>query len=132
MAIDGLPFQADREAFGVLNSFSLVAMIFLQRDYPVTVRTTPSRILYFVTCVAAFMVFAFYTAVLTSYMTAQDAPPQIKVRDVVLISSVVRTLKFPISHPDFSRCVGQKLQNLLLERNGNRRLFAVSRRASSH
>ena len=55
-------------------------MIFLQRDYPVTVRTTPSRILYFVTCVAAFMVFAFYTAVLTSYMTAQDAPPTIKVR----------------------------------------------------
>ena len=82
MATDGLTFQADREAFGVLNSFSLVAMIFLQRDYPVTVRTTPSRILYFVTCVAAFMVFAFYTAVLTSYMTAQDAPPQIKVRGV--------------------------------------------------
>ena len=55
-------------------------MIFLQRDYPVTVRTTPSRILYFVTCASAFIVFAFYTAVLTSYMTAQDAPPTIKVK----------------------------------------------------
>ena len=73
-------FQSDTEDFGLLNAFSLVTMIFLQRDYPVTVRTTPSRILYFVTCVAAFMVFAFYTAVLTSYMTAQDAPPTIKVR----------------------------------------------------
>ena len=72
-------FQSDTEDFGLLNAFSLVTMIFLQRDYPVTVRTTPSRILYFVTCVAAFMVFAFYTAVLTSYMTALDAPPTIKV-----------------------------------------------------
>ena len=72
-------FQSDTETFGVLNSFSLVSMIFLQRDYPVMVRSTPSRILYFITCISAFIVFAFYTAVLTSYMTAQEAPPQIKV-----------------------------------------------------
>ena len=82
----------------MLNSFSLVAMIFLQRDYPVTVRTTPSRILYFVTCVAAFMVFAFYTAVLTSYMTAQDAPPQIKVREVCnQLSGSVLKISYPSS-----------------------------------
>jgi hypothetical protein len=40
------------------------------------------RILYFVTCVCAFVVFSFYTAVLTSWMTSKSPPVPVKVSDL--------------------------------------------------
>ena len=56
----------------------------MQRDYPIEKKGIPSRILYFCTCAAAFLTFAFYTAALTSWMTAQDPPADIKsFRDVL-------------------------------------------------
>ena len=37
------------------------------------------RILYFTTCASAFLVFAYYTSVLTSWMTAKEPAAKIRV-----------------------------------------------------
>jgi predicted Na+-dependent transporter len=89
-------------------------MVFMQRDYPIDKISIPSRyamlllrvesqvnqqtnnvivffrILYFSTCATAFLVFAFYTGVLTSWMTAQEPPPPIRV-DLVLPEKIPGT-----------------------------------------
>ena len=68
----------DPERFGILNSFALVFLIFLQRDYPINKSGISTRILYFTTCASAFLIFATYESVLTSWMTAKEPPAKIR------------------------------------------------------
>ncbi len=60
----------DSEHFGYLNGIALVVIAVIQRDYCIKVANNSSRLLFNVTCIFGFLIFAYYNAVLTSLMTS--------------------------------------------------------------
>lgn len=103
-SISKLHSAQDSEPFGPLNSIALVILVYMQRDYIIykyglstryncglfSVNGVPcfnpvhlvfffARIVYFTTCCSAFLIFAFYSAVLTAWMTETEPPSNIRV-----------------------------------------------------
>ena len=63
---------------GVSNSLSLVCKMYLQRNSTWQMRSNSSRVLYLVTGLSGFVLFSFYSAILTSLMAATAPPIEIE------------------------------------------------------
>eukprot|EP00095_Tigriopus_kingsejongensis_P003977 maker-scaffold310_size212938-snap-gene-1.21 protein:Tk03977 transcript:maker-scaffold310_size212938-snap-gene-1.21-mRNA-1 annotation:"hypothetical protein BRAFLDRAFT_85341" len=74
--IESLHNTSDKFTF--LNGVALAGLILLQRDYEMMKTRLPTRILFLFTCATGFVLFSFYTAVLTTNMTVLLAPHRIK------------------------------------------------------
>ena len=70
--------QDDPENFGLLNSVALVATMIMQLTYEVGVRSGSARVLFYVTSISAYLMFAYYTCDLTARMTS--GPAQVPIR----------------------------------------------------
>ena len=68
----------DSERFGILNAIGLVMIALLQRDYHINKSKSSVRLLFVVTCLSTYMIFAYYSAVLTSSMTVLEPQNQLK------------------------------------------------------
>ena len=76
--------EDDSESFGPLNSVALVATMIMQLTYEVGVKSASARILFYITSVSAYLLFAYYTCDLTARMTSGPAPVPIRsFRDVI-------------------------------------------------
>ncbi len=73
----------DSEPFRFLNAISLNVLILLQKDYPVTKETIPTRLLFISFCFSSFLLFSFYTADLTSLMTSGSPETLLRSFDAV-------------------------------------------------
>ena len=65
--------EDDSENFGLLNSMALVATMIMQLTYEVGVKSASARILFYVTSVSAYLLFAYYTCDLTARHGCQMA-----------------------------------------------------------
>lgn len=74
----------DSEKFGFLNALAYVLVLLLQRDYIIAKKTVSTRIISFVTCLFAFLIFVYYSSFLTSFMATKSVPDQIKSFEDVL------------------------------------------------
>ena len=69
--------RSDSENFKFFHALALVVLVTIQREYPLAssaLRLISIRILLFTACCSGFLLFAFYSGVLTSLMTSK-APP---------------------------------------------------------
>jgi len=72
------------DGFGPLEALGVVSATLIQRECKVDTNAGSARALFNVTCLFAFVFFSFYTAVLTSLMTARSpAPPVRSLADVL-------------------------------------------------
>ncbi len=76
--VDRLHNLEDHEVFGITNAMAVVSVAMIQREYYLATRSTTAKILFTVTGLFAFFMFACYSAVLTSLMTA--AAPSLQLR----------------------------------------------------
>ena len=116
-SISKLHSAQDSEPFGPLNSIALVMLVYMQRDYIIykyglstryncglfSVNGVPchlvfffARIVYFTTCCSAFLIFAFYSAVLTAWMTETEPPSNIRVHSSPLVRSTFCPMKIDL------------------------------------
>ncbi len=95
----------DSEGFTWLNAVSLEVILLMQRDYCVTKARVSSRIIFQSSCLFCFVVFSFYTGVLTSLMTSRRPPaPITELRQVLTSPAGYRVLlKEGTSHVEFVR-----------------------------
>ncbi len=70
--------QDDSEAFGFIHGVAVSLITLLQRDYDLILTRNSSRLLFNVTCIYAFLISAYYNAVLTSLMTSRPAVTNIR------------------------------------------------------
>ena len=75
--------RSSQETIGIVDSLAIICLYLLQRDNPyegACLRQTsiPSRILFFTTGLSSFVLFGFYTALLTSLMTVQSPAPSLE------------------------------------------------------
>ena len=70
--------EHDSENFGFLNSVALSVTMIMQLTYNVAVRSPSARVLFYITSVSAYLMFAFYTCDLTARMTSGPAPLPIR------------------------------------------------------
>ena len=68
----------DSENFGPVNALGFVLVAMIQQDYTILKDSITSRIISLVTYLFAFLIFAYYSAFLTSLMATQDLPVEIK------------------------------------------------------
>ncbi len=83
--VESLHPPEDSERFGLLNCAGLMALMLIQQDYPVTRSMLPTRVLFLVSSMSAYLVFAYYTADLTTRMTTGSQMPTVASFEDVLL-----------------------------------------------
>ena len=68
----------DSEPFGFLNALALNLLHLGQLGYPLSKNALTTRILLLCSCLSSFVIYCFYTADLTSLMTAGSSASSIK------------------------------------------------------
>ena len=63
--------KTDSEPFGLDNALALVLSAHVLKSYPMSFKTIPSKVLFVTLSASAYLLFAYYTADLTSMMTTQ-------------------------------------------------------------
>ena len=76
--------ESDSESLGLTNSLAIAIMALMQLEYPVTLEKQSTRILHLTTCGFALLIFSFYTADLTSRLTAVSSPVEFSSLDEAL------------------------------------------------
>jgi ABC-type amino acid transport substrate-binding protein len=66
------------EEFGIDNSFALSILLLLQLSYNVVIEKMSAKVLYFITSIMMYLIFAYYTSDLTARMTS--GPPSTPIR----------------------------------------------------
>ncbi len=67
-----------------LKDFGAVSAVYLQRDSTLQRATFPYRFVHVVNCLTGFIIFSFYSGVLTSLMTA--APAKLEINSFQVVS----------------------------------------------
>ena len=70
--------NTDSERFSIMNSIAMVCLLLVQKEYPLSVSKKSSRTLYLTLLFGAFLLFSYYSAFLTSLITAKLQPEKIK------------------------------------------------------
>ena len=83
-AVDTLHLM-ENEPFGYLNALAVVTVAIIQREYYLCVRSPTAKLLFNITGLFGFLMFAYYSAVLTSLMTAAAPPLEIRSFEDVLM-----------------------------------------------
>ncbi len=76
--VDVLHRPEDHETFGITNAIAVVSIAMIQKEYYLATRSTTAKIIFNVTGLFAFFMFAYYSAVLTSLMTAVTPSLQLR------------------------------------------------------
>ncbi len=69
LALTYLTFNTNEEPLSIWSALALISLTFIQRSYPIELNQISSKILFSMTCFLAFVLYATYTAALTSVMT---------------------------------------------------------------
>ena len=69
----------------IMEALGAVTSVYLERDSTIKRRRISSRILHLVNCITGFVIFSYYTGVLTSLMTSSPASVDIKSLAVIEI-----------------------------------------------
>ena len=88
--IHGLSRRRERDGVGrdlfLLKDFGAVSTVYLQRDMAFERTRFPYRLVHVVNCLTGFVIFSFYSGVLTSLMTA--APATVEISSFQVYSSI--------------------------------------------
>ena len=96
-ALEVETFHDNEEKFSFLSAISLVALVLLQLSHPISVNKGPSRILFYSLCMGSFLLFGFYTADLTSLMTAASPAMDVNTLEEVVTLHGYQVIVFKAS-----------------------------------